>query len=115
MPENRAMKITRVETLRLAEFPKILWVRLHTDEGVTGLGETSYAAQAVEAYVHEFVAPRLVGRDPLEIEALHKTLQGYLGQRGSGVETRACSAVDLALWDLFGRASGRPVYQMLGG
>jgi len=109
------MKITKVETLRLAEFPKICWVRLHTDEGLVGLGETSYAAASVETYLHEHVAPRLLGRDPLEIEALAKGLQGYLGYRSSGVETRAISAVDIALWDLFGKACARPLYQMLGG
>ena len=50
------MKITQVETLRLGEFPNILWVRLHTDEGLVGLGETFMGAQAVEAYLHEWAA-----------------------------------------------------------
>ena len=44
------MKITQVETVRLGEFPNIIWVRLHTDEGLVGLGETFMGAQAVEAY-----------------------------------------------------------------
>ena len=109
------MKITQLETLRLAEFPKIVWVRLHTDEGLAGLGETSYAAASVETYLHEHVAPRLVGRDPLAIEAIGRSLQDYLGYRSSGVETRALSAVDIALWDLFGKACSKPLYQMLGG
>lgn len=109
------MKITKLETLRLAEFPKIIWVRLHTDEGLAGLGETSYAAASVEAYLHEHVAPRVLGRDPLAIEAIGRSLQDYLGYRSSGVETRAVSAVDIALWDLFGKACGKPLYQMLGG
>src|SRR6185436_13894185 len=64
------MKINRLETLRVAEFPNLVWLRVHTDQGVAGLGETSYAAQSVEAYLHEYVAPRVLGRDPLEIEAL---------------------------------------------
>lgn len=62
------MKITRLETLRLGEFPNLVWLRLHTDEGVSGLGETAFAAAAVKAYLHEFVAPRAPGRDALEIE-----------------------------------------------
>jgi len=109
------MKITRLETLRLGEFPNLVWLRVHTDAGVIGLGETSYAAQSVEAYLHEYVAPRVLGRDPLEIEALHRALIGYLGWRGSGVETRAASAFDLALWDLYGKVSNQPLYQLLGG
>ncbi|MEY3473990.1 MAG: D-galactonate dehydratase, partial [Pseudomonadota bacterium] len=63
------MKITQLETIRLGEFPNILWVRLHTDEGLVGLGETFMGAAAVEAYLHEWAAPRIVGKDPLAIEA----------------------------------------------
>ena len=109
------MKLAKLETLRLAEFPNLVWVRLHTDDGAVGLGETSFAAQSVEAYLHEFVAPRVLGKDPLEIERLGRGLLGYLGFRGSGVETRAVSAFDIALWDLYGRYSGQPLYQLLGG
>jgi galactonate dehydratase len=86
-----AMKITSLETLR------------RTDEGLSGPGETSSAAHSVETYLHEYVATRVLGRDPLEIEALARSLTGYLGWRGSGVETRAASAFDLALWDLWKR------------
>ena len=109
------MRIQKLETLRVGEFPNLLWLRVHTDEGLVGLGETSYAAQSVETYVHEYVAPRVLGRDPLEIEALTRSLIGYLGWRGSGVETRAASAFDIALWDLYGKVCGRPLYQVLGG
>jgi L-alanine-DL-glutamate epimerase-like enolase superfamily enzyme len=109
------MKITQVETLRLGEFPNIIWVRLHTDEGRVGLGETFMGAAAVQAYVHEWVAPKLLGKDPLAIEARNRELAGYLGWRGSGVETRGNSAVDIALWDLFGQAAGMPLYTALGG
>lgn len=109
------MKITKVETVRLGEFPNIIWVRLHTDEGLTGLGETFMGAAAVEAYLHEWVAPKLLGRDPLQIEARNRDITGYLGWRGSGVETRGNSAVDIALWDIFGKAAGMPVRVALGG
>ena len=47
------MKITALETVRLDEFPNVLWVRVHTDEGLTGLGEMFFGARAVEAYLHE--------------------------------------------------------------
>ena len=109
------MKITQLETIRLGEFPNIIWVQVHTDEGLIGLGETFMGAAAVEAYVHETLAPRLIGKDALAIEARNRDMTGYLGWRGSGVETRGNSAVDIALWDLFGQACGKPIAQMLGG
>ena len=109
------VKITQLETIRLGEFPNILWVRLHTDEGLVGLGETFMGAQAVEAYLHEWAAQRLLGQDPLAIESRNRDLTGYLGWRGSGVETRGNSALDIALWDLFGKAANMPVHTALGG
>ena len=110
------MKIAAIETLRLSEFGNLLWVQLHTDTGVIGLGETFFGPQAVEAHIHETVAPLLLGRDPLEIERISRQLQrGYLGFTGTGVEMRAASAIDLALWDLFGKSTGLPVWQLLGG
>lgn len=109
------MKITSLETVRLGEFANLVWVRLHTDEGITGLGETFMGAAAVESYLHETVAPKLIGRDPMHIEAINRDLLGYLGWRGAGVETRGNSAVDIALWDIFGKALGVPVSIALGG
>ena len=109
------MKIAAVETVRLGEFPNLIWIRLRTDEGLTGLGETFMGAAAVEAYIHESAAPKLIGRDPIQIEAINKSLINYLGWRGTGVETRGNSAIDIALWDLFGKAIGRPVCEALGG
>ncbi len=109
------MKITAVETVRLGEFPNLVWIRLRTDEGLTGLGETFMGAGAVEAYIHESAAPKLIGRDPIQIEAINRSLINYLGWRGTGVETRGNSAIDIALWDLFGKAIGRPVCEALGG
>ena len=109
------MKINNVETIRLQEFGNLIWVRIHTDEGLVGLGETFMGASAVEAYLHDVVAPKLLGKDPLQIEARNRDLSNYLGWRSAGVETRGNSAVDIALWDLFGKAHGRPVCEMLGG
>jgi len=110
------MKITAVETLSLGEFPNVLWVQLHTDAGLVGLGETFYAVAPVAAHIHETCAPYLLGKDPLRIEGHNRHfLDTYLGFNSVGVEMRAASAIDIALWDLFGQASGQPIYQLLGG
>jgi galactonate dehydratase len=109
------VKVTKLETLRLDEFPNLLWVRVHTDQGVVGLGETFFGAQAVEAYLHESVAPYLLGKDPRQIDRHARALTGYVGYRSTGVEGRGNSAVDIALHDLWGKATNQPVYQLLGG
>ena len=54
------MKLQKLETLRLAEFPNLIWLRVHSDAGIVGLGETHRAAPSVEEYVHEFIAPRVM-------------------------------------------------------
>ena len=109
------MKITALETVRIAERANLIWVLVHTDAGLTGLGETFFGAGSVEAHVHDAIAPRVIGRDPLAIDALSADLAGYVGFRSSGAEMRANSAFDIALWDLFGKATGQPVAQLLGG
>ena len=110
------MKITAIETFRAAEFANLLWVHVHTDVGTIGLGETFYGAAAVEAHIHDTLAGRLLGRDPLRIEALNKEMVNLpMAQASTGVEYRAASAIDIALWDLFGKVCGQPVHQMLGG
>ena len=109
------MKITKIETIQIGEYPNICWVRVHTDAGLVGLGETFFGARAVESYVHETAAPLLLGQDPLAIDKLSKALTGYVGFASSGVEMRGSSAIDIALWDLFGRAAGQPIAQLLGG
>jgi L-alanine-DL-glutamate epimerase-like enolase superfamily enzyme len=109
------MKITQLETIQLAEFPNILFVQLHTDAGLVGLGETFFGAPEVGTYLHETAAPLLLGHDASAIEALRMQLKGYVGTQGTGVEARAASAVDIALWDLLGKATQRPIYALLGG
>lgn len=109
------MIITEIETIRVEAFPNLTFVLVHTDEGITGLGETFYGAEAVEAHIHSVAAPNLLGEDALRREHHSTQLAGYTGYTGSGVETRARSAIDLALWDILGQASGQPVYNFLGG
>ena len=109
------MKITALETIRVAERPNLMWLQVHTDEGITGLGETFYGARAVEAYVHETLAPLMLGENPMRIEYLVARAEGYLGWRSTGAETRGNSAFDIALWDLVGKATNQPIALMLGG
>jgi galactonate dehydratase len=109
------MKITALETVRLAEFANLLWVKVHTSDGIVGLGETFFFPATVEAYVHEGLAPKLLGRDPFQIDRISKDLVGYLGFRSTGAEMRGASALDIALWDILGKATGQPIVQLLGG
>ena len=60
-------------------------------------------------------APKLLGRDPGAIERIGRDLTPYIGFSGAGAEARGRSAVDIALWDLLGKATGQPVHQLLGG
>jgi len=109
------MRITTIETIRLEEFPNLLWVHVGTDQGLTGLGETFYGPGAAEAHIHDVIAPYLVGQDPLQIDRHQGHLLGYLGFVGSSAEMRGRSAIDIALWDLWGQATAQPLHQLLGG
>jgi galactonate dehydratase len=109
------MKITAVETLRLGEHANLLWVRVHTDEGLVGLGETWFGAAAVEADIHERIAALVLGEDPSRIEHLNRRMRPYAGFCGTGAEMRALSALDVALWDIAGKAQGRAICDLLGG
>ena len=109
------MKITKIETIRLRSRATLIWVRIHTDEGLVGLGESWFGCAAIEADIHDRVAPALLGQDPSRIEALNRQMRPYVGFTGTSAEMRANSAVDVALWDIQGKATGQPLYAMLGG
>ena len=117
------MRITAVETIYLSSGVTLhsgavhyLWVRLHTDSGLIGLGETYPDPQVEAAVVHRRLAPVLLGRDPSQIDRLWLDMFDKVNFQGwAGAEMRALSAVDIALWDLAGKALEAPVYQLLGG
>jgi galactonate dehydratase len=110
------MQITAIETIQLDEFPNLFWVHVHTDAGLIGLGEAFFGPNAAVAYIHESAAPRLLGRDPLAIDRHSRTLQDtYVGFSSSGAEMRGLSALDIALWDIFGQVANQPIHQLLGG
>jgi L-alanine-DL-glutamate epimerase-like enolase superfamily enzyme len=111
------MKITRVRTIQAPEQPHILWLQVHTDEGIVGLGETYHNAHAIRAMLVQEFAPRyLIGKDPLAIEETWRSINEWTNFAGwAGADQRALSAIDIALWDILGQATGRPVWQLLGG
>ena len=111
------MKITRIETIQAPEYGHLLWVRIHTDEGLIGLGETYPLVEPVKALIDQVFGPGyLLGKDPLRIEAHWRAMFDRCNYAGwAGAEMRAISAIDLALWDIMGQQTGQPIYQLLGG
>jgi L-alanine-DL-glutamate epimerase-like enolase superfamily enzyme len=95
--------------------PSVLWVRVGTDDGPAGLGETWFGAATVEAEIHDRIAPLLLGRDARRIDQLKRMMTPYVGFCGTGAEMRALSAIDVALWDIAGKAAGKPLCDVLGG
>ncbi|GGU58112.1 galactonate dehydratase [Lentzea flava] len=108
------MKVTAVETF-LVE-PRWLFLKVNTDEGVTGWGEpvVEGRAETVRAAVHE-LAELVIGQDPLRVEDLWQVLRRGGFYRGGPVLSSALSGYDHALWDIAGKARGLPVHELLGG
>ena len=111
------MKIRKLETfLANAGQRNYLFVRLTTDSGLTGIGEATleWQEKAVEVLLNEWVASRIIGKDPFDIEAVVGGMIRDQYQGGSTVMT-AISSVEIAMWDLIGKATGQPVYRLIGG
>jgi D-galactarolactone cycloisomerase len=91
-------------------------IRVGTDEGIWGLGEGVGDPQAIAAVVRERLGPALIGEDPFDTERLWaKLYQGAVYWERMGVTLCALSGIDLALWDIKGKALNVPVFQLLGG
>jgi len=107
------MKITRVEPVHIE--PNLL-VRVHTDEGVVGWGECSPMNNAlVAAHLEHALAPLVVGRDPFDVEALvERCIVSTYKLAGQSMAI-ALSGIEMALWDIMGKAVGQPIYRLLGG
>ena len=129
-----AMKITDIKTIRLrATIPtegqvfsrsgvrntrSTTLVQMETDEGITGIGSCSGNGELLEFIIKRVLKPLIVGMDPTVIDAVWDkayTRGGHkeFGTRGIGVV--ALSGIDIALWDILGKARGVPLYQLLGG
>ena len=109
------MKITAIETVRIAAVPNILWARVHTQSGLIGLGESYFDPAACETHIHERIAPYLLGRDARDVNRHYANLVGYVGRIGSGAEQRGRAMVDMAMWDLLGQGAGLSLCRLLGG
>ncbi len=111
------MKIVGFETLMAnAGLRNYLFIRLTTDTGLTGVGEATleWQEKTVQTLAHEWVEGRVIGRDPFDIERVVGGMIRDQYQGGSTVLT-AISGVEIAMWDLVGKACGQPVYRLLGG
>lgn len=96
----------------------IVWLKLRTDDGVEGLGVTYFGGALTRTLRHavEELGALAVGEDPLRVEAVAQKLRNAAGSSGpGGVLTMAMSAIDVALWDLKGKALGLPLWKLLGG
>jgi L-alanine-DL-glutamate epimerase-like enolase superfamily enzyme len=110
------MKITSIKTAATSGHGMHLWVRIETDEGITGLGECVHGGMQAIAIIH-YLRPKLIGRDPFEIDAIFEELRrGHVFDGGTaGALITALTGIEIALWDLKGRALGVPIYELLGG
>lgn len=111
------MKITGARLIICSPDRNFVTLRIDTDEGVYGLGDGTLNGRelAVAAYLSEHLIPCLIGRDPFQTEDIWQYLyRGAYWRRGP-VTMAAIGAVDMALWDIKGKALNTPVYNLLGG
>jgi galactonate dehydratase len=115
-------RVTRVETYYWVSrddapfWPHWVWLRLHTDTGHVGLGETYPYGEVEASLIHTQAARTLLNADPRDVERIWADLYHTFDYRVSGgAEMRVLSAIDLALWDLLGNLLETPVYRLLGG
>jgi L-alanine-DL-glutamate epimerase-like enolase superfamily enzyme len=110
-------RIVAIETAVPAHImPNLILLRIHTEDGFVGCGETYYTPHAIEALIHDWMADRLLGANALDIEAHWRFLYERSTPFGfPGAEMRALSAIDVALWDILGQATRQPVWRLLGG
>lgn len=119
------MKIDKIEIfdINCAERPQWhpVFVRIHTDEGITGVGEAGFAYDwghsAAASMIHEIAKARLIGFNPFQTELLWAKMfrEGFWALGGNAVFYAAMSAIDTALWDIKAKALNVPLYQLLGG
>ena len=108
------MKITKIETMTVA--PMWLFLKMHTDEGIVGLGEAEVEGRALTTQTAIRELERyLIGQDPRKIEHHWQVMYRSSFYRGGAILTSAISGVEQAMWDILGKWLNVPVYQLLGG
>jgi galactonate dehydratase len=114
VPAKDKLKVTRLETFLVK--PRWLFLKVHTNAGIVGLGEplTEGRAETCAAAVKE-IEPYLVGKDPRQVVHHWQAIYRHAFYRGGPILTSALSGIDMALWDIKGKALGVPVYELLGG
>ncbi len=110
------LKITDVRTAEIRVHGYQVHVRVYTDQGIVGQGETTDASQGNVALIRQF-GRMLTGQDPLNIEAAFERIRtsGVFAGAQAGVYVTALTGIETALWDIAGKALGVPVYQLMGG
>jgi L-alanine-DL-glutamate epimerase-like enolase superfamily enzyme len=110
------MKITNVTAYPVKEWRTFLFIVVETDEGISGLGEAGLTGQErAMAGALDALREQLVGQDPFRIEHLWQTMFRGAFFPAQRVLSSAIAGVDMALWDIKGKALGMPVYELLGG
>ena len=114
-PQFRSkLRITRLETFLVK--PRYLFLKIHTDEGIIGLGEPVVEGRARTcATAIEEMGPWLIGKDPRNVVHHWQAIYRHAFYRGGPILTSALSGVEQALWDIKGKLLGVPVYELLGG
>ena len=108
------LKITKLETLLVR--PRWLFLKIHTDAGIVGLGEPVLEGRALTCRTAiEEIAPYLIGKDPRAVAHHWQAIYRHAFYRGGPLLTSALSGIDQALWDIKGKALGVPIYELLGG
>ena len=108
------LKITKLETFLVK--PRWLFLKIHTDAGIVGLGEPVLEGRARTcAEAVKEIEPYLVGKDPRRVVHHWQAIYRHAFYRGGPILTSALSGIDQALWDIKGKALGVPVYELLGG
>jgi galactonate dehydratase len=111
-------RVTRVEThLVGTRWCNWVFVQVHTDDGVVGVGEGTceWQAKAVEAAIHQLALRHLIGQPAFAIERLWQAMFRNEFARGGPILNSAIGALEMALWDIYGKALGQPVHALLGG
>jgi len=108
------LKITKLETFLVK--PRWLFLKIHTDAGIIGLGEPITEGRALTcAEAVKEIEPYLIGKDPRPVAKHWQAIYRHAFYRGGPILTSALSGIDQALWDIKGKALGVPVYELLGG